>query len=257
MRTLIATFGSVVIALAIAAPSASAGGFAPAAGSPIPVGLSPVSVVLGDFNGDGKLDAVVDAGTNDVSVLLGDGRGGFSPAPGSPFPTNGNNAFSIAVGDFNLDGKLDAAVTNLLSGSVAVMLGDGTGRLTHAPGSPLGGVGYPLSVVVGDVNSDGTPDAVVANGREMRSSPFSAMGTVSSTRCAPRSAASRRSHWHSPISTVTGSSTSSSRTSAPRKSRSSAATAWVASLFCPVRQPEETRFRSPPETSTRTAVRTS
>src|SRR5881396_3796233 len=46
----------------------------------------PVSVAVGDFNGDRVPDlAVANNGDNTVSVLLGDGIGGFHAAPGSPF----------------------------------------------------------------------------------------------------------------------------------------------------------------------------
>jgi hypothetical protein len=163
MRRLLAGLVAVAFALGVGTTTAAAGGFAPASGSPFRVGISPVSLALGDFNGDGNLDvATANAGTDDVSVLLGNGRGAFAAAPDSPFSTGGDNSFSIAVGDLNLDGSLDAVVTNLLSGSLSVMLGDGTGRLALAPGSP-GGLGFVQGVVVGDVNSDGTPDPVVAD----------------------------------------------------------------------------------------------
>ena len=37
-----------------------------------PVGTNPISVVLGDLNGDGNLDlAVLNSGSNNVTVLLG------------------------------------------------------------------------------------------------------------------------------------------------------------------------------------------
>ncbi len=69
----------------------------------------------GDFNGDGKLDlVVVNAGipscqVRTVSVLLGDGTGNFTLASS---PATGAYPWSVAVGDFNGDGKLDLAVVN-------------------------------------------------------------------------------------------------------------------------------------------------
>ncbi|MFM6897556.1 MAG: FG-GAP repeat domain-containing protein, partial [Microcystis panniformis] len=45
------------------------------------VGNRPSSVTVGDFNGDGKSDlATANAGSNNVSVLLGTGTGSFGPA---------------------------------------------------------------------------------------------------------------------------------------------------------------------------------
>src|ERR1700755_1203141 len=69
------------------------------------VGHSPQSVVVGDFNGDGKQDlAVLNTTSNTVSLLLGNGDGSFQAAKNF---NCGNNPASLAVGDFNGDGKLD------------------------------------------------------------------------------------------------------------------------------------------------------
>jgi hypothetical protein len=82
-------------------------------------------VVVADFNGDGKLDAVTaDSDTGTVSELLGNGDGtlrydgafatGLSPA-------------GVAVGDFNGDGRLDVAAANADSNTVSALLNeDGT-----------------------------------------------------------------------------------------------------------------------------------
>src|SRR5271157_1234108 len=110
------------------------GGFTAAPGSPFPAGSSPISVAVGDFNGDGKPDlAIANEGGNNVTVLLGNGTGGFTAAPGSPFPV-GTQPESVAVGDFNGDGKPDLAIANARSNTVTVLLGNGTGGFTAAPG---------------------------------------------------------------------------------------------------------------------------
>src|SRR5206468_1762617 len=63
------------------------GGFSPAAASPVAAGINPSSVAVADVNGDGKPDLVTaNFGSNNVSVLLGNGSGGFSPAAASPVP---------------------------------------------------------------------------------------------------------------------------------------------------------------------------
>jgi hypothetical protein len=72
------------------------------------------AVTVGDFNGDGELDLVV---TNEdstgqihtVSVLLGNGDGTFQEPVSYSV---GNRPDSVAVGDFNGDGKPDLAVAN-------------------------------------------------------------------------------------------------------------------------------------------------
>ncbi|MCI0530909.1 MAG: VCBS repeat-containing protein, partial [candidate division Zixibacteria bacterium] len=62
------------------------GGFAPAPASPFNVGRGPYPLVLGDVNKDGNLDLITpNVSSDNVSVLLGDGKGNFSSAPNSPF----------------------------------------------------------------------------------------------------------------------------------------------------------------------------
>ncbi len=135
--------------------------FANAAGSPITLVPSAFAVTLGDFNGDGKIDIAV-SGNNIVAILLGNGDGTFTQAPGSPIAVGSSPCF-MAVGDFNGDGKLDLAVANYTRNNVTILLGNGDGTFTEAPGSPVAaGVG-PFFVVVGDFNGDGKLDLAVPN----------------------------------------------------------------------------------------------
>ncbi|MGH9694527.1 MAG: FG-GAP repeat domain-containing protein, partial [Bryobacteraceae bacterium] len=128
----------------------------------INAGSFPFSIAVGDFNGDGKQDlAVVNAtlGTpSTVAVLLGSGNGTFSAAT---YFAVGNGPTSIAMGDFNGDGKQDLAVTNFYSSNVSILLGDGAGHFSAPTNFPCGG--GPYSIAVGDFNRDGNQDLAVAN----------------------------------------------------------------------------------------------
>ena len=68
----------------------------------------------------------------------------------------------VAVGDFNGDGNLDLAVANEVSGTVAVLLGNGNGTFAAATTFSTGG-SDPDSLAVGDFNGDGKLDLAVAN----------------------------------------------------------------------------------------------
>ncbi len=70
---------------------------------------------------------------------------------------------SVAVGDFNGDGKQDLAVANSDSDNVSILLGDDTGRFS-AP-TDFNVSDYPFSVAVGDFNGDGNQDLAVADFR--------------------------------------------------------------------------------------------
>ena len=69
----------------------------------------------------------------------------------------------IAVADVNHDGRPDIIVGNMDDGTISVLLGDGTGRFTPAPGSPFPCNANPNDIAVADMNADGHPDLVIAN----------------------------------------------------------------------------------------------
>jgi hypothetical protein len=121
----------------------------------------PLAVAVGDFNGDGKQDlATANLISHNVSILLGDGSGRFG-APRNFATFNGSYPISVAVGDFNGDGRQDLAVANRGAYSVSILLGNGDGTFGAATNFPTGGDLF--CVVVGDFNGDGKQDLAVAN----------------------------------------------------------------------------------------------
>src|SRR5439155_1046926 len=112
------------------------------------------------LNGDGKADLVVASlfSSTSVAVLLGNGDGTFQA------PLNfvaGSGSRSVAVGDFNGDGKKDLAVANFDSDTVSVLVGNGDGTFRVA-GTVLAHF-HPSSLAVADFNGDHLPDLAVTN----------------------------------------------------------------------------------------------
>ena len=123
------------------------------------VGTNPISVAIGDFNGDGKVDIVTtNRDSDDVSVRLGTGTGSFGAATNF---TAGTGPQSVAIGDFNGDGKADIATTNGISNDISVLLGTGTGSFGGVTNFMVGTT--PVSIAIGDFNGDGKADIAATN----------------------------------------------------------------------------------------------
>jgi hypothetical protein len=125
-------------------------------------------LVVVDVNGDSNLDVVAgDYQGRAAIVLLGDGTGSFSPVTSFPLIANGNpvSAWYLAVGDLNNDGKLDLAISIVVSFGVSgilTMLGDGAGGFsTHS--SSEGGGAVQIGVALGDVDGDGDLDTAMGS----------------------------------------------------------------------------------------------
>jgi hypothetical protein len=117
----------------------------------------PESVVLNDFNGDGKPDVAVNGVTAsnkaEIGVLLNKGKGTFQAAKISKAPSS---AYFMISADFNSDKKADLAW-----GDGTEMLGNGDGTFRAAP-QLWAAAGptppYYSGMVAADFNHDGKLD---------------------------------------------------------------------------------------------------
>ena len=97
-------------------------------------------------------------GSNTVSIRLGDGLGGFS---GTTDVSVGNAPHSVAIGDFNNDGKQDFAVANIFSSTQSRSAWEMDQVALAAPLMSAWALVL-VSVAIGDFNNDGKQDFAAA-----------------------------------------------------------------------------------------------
>jgi FG-GAP-like repeat len=152
------------------------GGLAAAPSSPVVmrVGQHPHThgLAIADMNRDNKPDLItVNNSDNDISIVLGDGRGNFTPAPQSPFAV-GPSPYPFGIGDVNNDGWPDIAATATATGpsrreqlpfsrALTLLLSDGKGGLVSRQ-LPLR-TGEPWFAVIADINGDRKPDIIATH----------------------------------------------------------------------------------------------
>ena len=127
------------------------------------------SVVIDDFNGDGKLDVVIPSqtfnapgtpNTSTLSFLPGNGDGTFGAPVALPVSTLVD---SLVSGDFNEDGNKDLA-----AGTGQIFLGNGKGAFVQQSAPAFNGIlttsSSAIQLAVGDFNKDGKLDLAGGTG---------------------------------------------------------------------------------------------
>src|SRR5580658_8600405 len=110
------------------------------------------SLLVGDYNGDGKLDMAVAGFDAGIYIYLGNGDGTFQ----APLLMGGcqvNTPQSIVQGDFNGDGILDLITTGADLSEFCVSLGKGDGTFTTV--GAVNSARFAGVIAPGDFNGDG------------------------------------------------------------------------------------------------------
>ncbi len=176
------------------------------------VGAVPVALTSSDFNNDTAPDlAVANTQDNSITILLNQGNGNFTQATGSPIALGSNEQgpAGIASGTFRLTDAphltqpADLVIANASSNTVSVLLGNGDGTFTEAPGSPFATGVQPRAVVVADFNGDGKLDFAVANSGDSTISTFQGNGDGTFTEF-PNSPFKLAAPEQGPVAMITG-----------------------------------------------------
>ncbi|CAF1358358.1 unnamed protein product [Rotaria sp. Silwood1] len=123
----------------------------------------PNSIGVGDFNKDSWIDVVVtNKNANNIAVYLGFDYPTFVSSK-MTLHRRDSLAYSIGIGDFNNDFRLDMAIISYESNVISVIFGYGDGTYGNEQQLNIVTLKNPLCLVVDDFNNDTALDIAVTN----------------------------------------------------------------------------------------------
>ena len=144
--------------------------------------VRPWAVALADLNADGKPDLIAgDVDNNKRLVLwLGNGDGTFGAPSFTALPSNANPS-SIAVADFNADGRPDVAYAahDNANYDISVLPGNGDGTFGTRAATSMGYGYYSHFLKSADLNADGRPDLILGGNDHITTAINRADGSLS------------------------------------------------------------------------------